>query len=81
MDCCGDNPKITFAADVTTIYFQAFEYCRVLREVLLGPSIVTIANQAFAYSYITSLIISDSLISIGEEAFIECKRLRDVTLL
>ena len=50
-----------------------------LTAITLEPGLTTVGSWAFRYSKITSLVIPDSVTSIGTQAFIQCGKLTSVT--
>ena len=58
-----------FATDVTNIGFYAFQYTRTFVSVILPNSVTNISEKAFYNCYISSIIIGNSVKSIGYMAF------------
>ena len=82
----GETPKVLeIPSDfddipVTVIGESAFEENQNIREVKIAPSVTTIEKRAFAKSsiYIANAASARSLVSIGDEAFADCKELVQV---
>lgn len=58
---------------ILTIGEWAFHMCSRLSEIVLPDSVVTIQNYAFQESGLTKVTLSNSLQSIGDQVFLECK--------
>ena len=63
---------VTIGNSVTTIGFSAFLYCANLTSVTFTPTstLISIAEQAFGYTGLTSIAIPTSVTSIAANAFI-----------
>ena len=71
---------INIAEGITTISKNAFKGLPNLRKINLPNSLTTIEENAFTGSGLTEIIIPDSVTSIGDYAFSECKQLKEVVL-
>ncbi|MBU5444791.1 leucine-rich repeat protein [Paenibacillus sp. MSJ-34] len=60
---------VTLPDTVTSIGTEAFELCRVLKNVKLPSGLVSIGNHAFNYNQISHITLPDSLEHIGFSAF------------
>lgn len=58
---------------ILTIGEWAFHKCPRLSEIVLPDSVVTIQNYAFQESGLTKVTLSNSLQSIGDQVFMECR--------
>ena len=66
---------------VTAIYAGAFCDCRNLSNITFGSGLLTIGNQAFRYTKITTLDLSSTQItSLGTAAFYGCRQLTTLSL-
>ena len=74
------NPTYSIPASVTTIERSAFLSCASLTGVTIPGSVTTIDDWAFAECGLTSVIIPDSVNSIGAAAFQNCAGLTNVTI-
>lgn len=58
---------------ILTVGEWAFYKCPSLSEIVLPDSVVTIQNYAFQESGLTEVTLSNSLQSIGDQVFMECR--------
>lgn len=65
---------------VETIGADAFAGCENLSSVLFGGRLKTIGDYAFTKSAVTSISLPDSLTSLGEQAFMNCRELESLSL-
>ncbi len=72
--------NVTIANTTKFIYDNAFIDCVNLPEIALPNTIVQLGNNAFKNSGITSIILPESVINIGEAVFAECANLTTVTI-
>lgn len=72
---CKSIKDLTIGNGLNEISQGAFELCAGLSKVVIGDGVTTINPSAFRYSNIIECVISDSVESIGDNAFSECKNL------
>lgn len=65
---------------VTEIGFRAF-FCIGVTSVIIPESVTKIGEAAFNVSYLETVVIPESVTQIDKYAFLNCKRLTDVTVL
>lgn len=71
--------SIEIPANVKTIDFGAFAYCRAATSLSLPEGLTTIAKEAFIKcSSLTSLYIPSETSSIAENAFVGCSNLKSI---
>lgn len=71
------NMSSAFGASITSNTYDAEKGCWVMT---FDNDITTIGNQAFLYDNITSIIIPESITTIGGSAFACCKSLKKITI-
>lgn len=81
----GDTPGIVYEISSNGTYASVIGYIGTASQVKIaetynGVPVKYIAKEAFKFADITSIIIADSIVSIGARAFLRCYDLRDVTL-
>jgi len=77
---CYDLAGVMFGKSVTNIGKAAFSYCVALDGITLPHGLLRIGPGAFMRSGISRLTLPVSLRELGDRAFAECNRLKDVTL-
>jgi BspA type Leucine rich repeat region (6 copies) len=87
-NCCGNNAKVTFAADVTEIGIGAFTYagggpapaCPFLTNVIIPDHVTVLAADAFrANENLKSVVIGNGVTTVGASAFDGCRSLASVS--
>lgn len=76
----GKAAYIKLPNTVTEIVEKAFAYDSYIKDINIPNSVVRIGRGAFAYTNIESIVIPDSIKTIGIEAFYNCTKLKDVTV-
>ncbi len=76
---CAQLANITLHDGVTGIERYAFEGCAALYTVQIPASMRTIKDHAFNGSGIVTIVIPETILSVGQSAFSECTRLTSVT--
>lgn len=71
--------SVTIESKDYTIPYSAFFMCKNITNVVL-KRVTAIGESAFNNSGITSVVIPDTVKSIGEKAFYSCKKLTNVTI-
>lgn len=79
-NACYKLTSVTIGNSVTTIEERAFNTCRSLISLTIPRSVTSIEKGAFAGCAITSLVIEDAPVSLGYQAFANCKNLVSVDL-
>ena len=73
--------KYAIPDSVTSIEYNAFNYCKNLTSITIPDSVTGIGAAAFSEcKNLTSIIIPDSVTSIGWEAFWDCRKLISITI-
>ena len=65
---------------VKSIGVYSFYDCNSLKSVTIPEGVTSIGNDAFAYSSLASISISESVTTIGDKAFRGCSSLKSVTI-
>ena len=69
---CDKLVNIKFHEGLEKVGDSAFSYCESLKNVILPNSVTTLGESAFSNSGLTSVHISNTLVSIGKKAFNCC---------
>ncbi len=83
---CSAATSLSLGSGVVTIGKAAFAYCIGLTSLDIPANVKTLesndggATGAFAYTGLTSLVIPNTLESLGREAFANCPNLETVTI-
>lgn len=77
---CNNLSTVVIGNGVEEIGYEAFYGCPKLTDLTLGNSVRTIGSNAFRSSGITSLVLPDSVTSIGMYAFWYCQGITDITI-
>ena len=72
---CIRLEKVTLLEGVTTLDFEAFYNLPNLREIHFASTTKTIEHSAFSGSGLESIVIPETITSIGDYAFSNCNRL------
>lgn len=76
---CAELEQVTSLDDISTIGNQAFAYCSALSTISI-PNVKEIAENAFMFSGLTSIIIPEGATQINRTAFNQCKSLKTVVI-
>ena len=77
---CYELEEITIPDTVTHIGIEAFCCCEILSEINLSNNLISIGDNAFADCCISSIVIPDSVKTIGMGAFSGCRNLEAVVI-
>lgn len=77
---CENLTKATFHCDSIGMWFGHGFWDSSLNQIVLGNEVRVVGNSAFEYSEISEITIPNSVVSIGDDAFYDCKRLNSVTI-
>jgi hypothetical protein len=73
--------KCVIPNSVTNIGYNAFSFCKSLKEIIIPNSVTSIGSYAFSNCYsLTSITIPDSVTSICYGTFAYCKSLKSITI-
>ncbi len=77
---CSSIENITFGdlnkTPIITIHDGAFEGCARLRNFVFWDGLRIIGKKSFMGTDLTSMVLPDSVVEVGESAFAECKYLK-----
>ena len=78
----GDSSlkTITFSTSITEIGYDAFRNSTVSNIVNVGDYVTTIGDRAFMKTDITDFVFGDNVVTIGENLFAGCSRLKTITI-
>ena len=72
---------LIFDRPLTTIGYEAFEFCSSLSSITLPTGVTSIGNEAFEFcSSLSSITLPTGVTSIGNDAFSGCSSLSSITL-
>ena len=77
---CENITEITIKNPDMELQDFCFSGCSKLTSITIPEGMKQIPEYAFACSGITSFIFPDSVVSIGQEAFMECNNLKNITI-
>ena len=77
---CSSLSSVTLPENLEYIRPQAFEYCTSLETIDIPNNVTEIGHTAFGHSALTSIVIPNSVVSLGAEVFENCLNLTSVTL-
>lgn len=72
---CSVLSSVTLSNNLETIPYGVFGKCSSLKSIGIPASVTLIASYAFSYSSITSIIIPETVQTLGTYAFYYCKEL------
>lgn len=75
---CVSLSSVTLSPNINNIPQGAFDGCTSLTTIVIPDGIQTIESGAFSKSGLRTLQLSNTLRSIGNKAFYECKQLKNV---
>ena len=71
---------VTMSNTIKTIESNAFDSCSALKEIKMSETLENIEKEAFYFSRLTRVLIPETVINIGNDAFAECDSLESVTV-
>ena len=77
---CQKLSTFDFDGNITKLGYYAFYNCKKLTEINLGTGLTSIEYNAFEYSGLETIVIPDTVTSIGAYTFRYCYSLTNVTL-
>ena len=77
---CSSLASVAFGASMTRIGSRAFKTCNALESIEIPDRVTTIGDEAFMSTSISSIVIPNSVTSMGRSTFYDCKSLSSVTL-
>ena len=78
---CAKLESVIIEAPVTVITDSAFQGCTALKQIILPDTVTVIEREAFNRSGLTAITIPKSVTSIGQAAFRDAAKLKEVTFL
>lgn len=77
---CNSLASVAFGASMTRIGSRAFKTCNALESIEIPDRVTTIGDEAFMSTGISSIVIPNSVTSMGRSTFYDCKSLSSVAL-
>lgn len=78
--CCPKLTSITLPSRLKCITSNAFRGCKQLEEIHIPETVVTIGYNAFEGSGLKEVRLPNTLKELGDEAFMNCNKLKCVTI-
>ena len=75
---CGKLTDVTIKGNVETIETGTFNFCSKLKNVTLPNTVKVIGDNAFGVSAITEMTLPDSLVTLGDMVFYDCRSLKSI---
>ena len=85
---CGENVRWWLKDDGTMIIYGSGDMAtyigwyedKAVKKLVVEQGVTSISEQAFRYGKITSVVLPESVTTIGNQAFMDCKSLETVTM-
>ena len=77
---CSSIPKITIPVGVTSINDRAFSGCSSLADVTINGPVTRIGISTFYNNAFESIVLPETLETLGDSAFRKCEGLKEITL-
>lgn len=77
---CHYLDEVVIGDGVERVYSYTFKNCENLKTIQLGSNVKTLEYYCFSYTGLTSIVIPDTVTTIGEGIFTGCKNLTSVTV-
>ena len=76
----GEFNTVSFSENVTAIPAGALEGCDKITNVIIPDTVTAIGDKAFAGTKITDIELSEAVLTVGTEAFLNCSDLTAMTV-